>query len=133
MKTTITLLIALLALAVHAQTTNILYPTSYSVGSQTCPCGGNRMAYVVYSKTNGTFGWTSSSNTARVFVTPTNHVCVEAANDYGASTDKWDSVTFNPQKPIAGRPWKFALYFTNSLPTNVLSHYPINIVNFNVP
>jgi hypothetical protein len=102
-------------------------PIVSSGGSGTCP--GPYTGYVIYTKTVAQgWGWTPNTNDT-VFTakdTTRTNTKVQYGGDYGDSGCDETTVTI-PNPPISPL-YRFAIYFTNNVPT---TNYPIALTGFN--
>jgi hypothetical protein len=99
-------------------------PIVSSGGSGSCP--GPYKGYVTYIQTNG-WGWLPNTNTTLYTATDNTrtNTKVEYGGNYGDEGCAKTTVTI--PYPAASPAYRFAIYFTNNVPT---TNYPITLVGF---
>jgi hypothetical protein len=105
----------------------VVFGTPYLGNGSRGGCPGPYAGYVIYTKpASQGWGWTPISGMART-ATDTNrtNTKIEYGGNYGDYGCAQTSVTINPTYSPA---YRFAIYFTNNVPTNA---YPIVLTGFN--
>ncbi|MGD0209143.1 MAG: immunoglobulin domain-containing protein [Verrucomicrobiota bacterium] len=106
----------------------IVFGTPYPGGGSKGSCPGPYAGYVIYVKpASQGWGWTPISGMAHT-ATDTNRTDtkIEYGGNYGDYGCAQTSVTINPTYSPA---YRFAIYFTNNVPTS--TNYPIVLTGFN--
>jgi len=105
-----------------------VFGTPYLGGGSKGGCPGPYTGYVIYTKpASQGWGWTPISGMAHT-ATDTNrtNTKIEYGGNYGDPGCAQTSVTINPTYSPA---YRFAIYFTNNVPTS--TNYPIVLTGFN--
>jgi len=105
----------------------IVYGTPYPGGGSKGSCPGPYTGYAIYTKTiSQGWGWSPSGTVHTVTDTNRTDTKVEYVGAYGDSGCAQTTVTI--PNPTFSPVYRFAIYFTNNVPTNA---YPIVLAGFN--
>jgi hypothetical protein len=106
----------------------IVYGTPYLGGGSKGSCPGPYTGYAIYTKTiSQGWGWSPSGTVHTVTDTNRTDTKIEYVGAYGDSGCAQTTVTI--PHPTFSPVYRFAIYFTNNVPTNA---YPIVLTGFNL-